>query len=93
MAGGVNDAGLVVAPAEGVAFFQQVVDAGDFGSGDAEERGLHFHGLIERQILLMHEDRGAGDPMQFAESADVVDVRMSADDGFYGELVAARVNP
>ena len=50
---------------------------------------MHFHGLIERQIFLVHEDRGAGDLMQFAETADVVDVCMSADDGFHGKLVAS----
>jgi hypothetical protein len=37
----------------------------------------------------MHKHRGAGEAMQFAESADVVNVRMSADDGLYRELVAA----
>lgn len=36
----------------------------------------------------MHQDGSAGETVQFAETADVVDVRVSADDGFHGELVA-----
>ena len=37
----------------------------------------------------MHHDRGASILMEFGQAADVIDVRMGADNGFDGEFVAA----
>jgi len=78
------------APAERVAFFEQMIDLGDFRWRDAEERGLHIHALVEREIFAVHEDGRSGEMVELGQAADVVDVRVSADDSFYGEAMAAK---
>jgi hypothetical protein len=50
---------------------------------------LHLHGLIEGQVVAMHEHGRAGVLMELAQAADVVNVRVSTDDGFDGEPVSA----
>jgi hypothetical protein len=50
---------------------------------------LHFHPLIERQIVAMHQNRSARVLAKFAEAANVVDVSMSADDSFDSQPMAA----
>jgi hypothetical protein len=89
MAWGMDDGRLEHAPVQRVTLFQELVDVGEFGSGDTEICGLDVHAVIEREIVAMHEDGSAGVLAELGEAADVVDVRMRADDGFYGELVAA----
>lgn len=79
---------MVAAPLEGVAIFQEVIDGGEFWRAHAEKRGLHFHGVVEREIVVVHHDRGASILMESGQAADVIDVGMGADNGFDGEFVA-----
>ncbi len=88
VAGGVNHLRLERAPAERITFFQKLIDFDELGRLNAEERGLHFHGSIERQVVAMHEHGRAGVLMELAQAADVINVRVGADDGFHGEAVA-----
>ena len=55
----------------------------------AEECRLHVHRLIKRQIVAVHQHGGARVLMQLAQAADVVDVRVRADDHLYDQLVTA----
>ena len=79
---------MIAAPLQSVALFQKLIDAHQFWRGYSQKVGLLIHGVIERQIVAMHQDRGASVLAQFGEATDVVDVRVRADDGFDGELVA-----
>src|ERR1700731_4440731 len=87
--GRVNDLRLKRSPAKNVAFLQQLIDIGKLRGVDAEERRLHLHGLIERQVVAGHQHGSARVLMKFAQSADVIDVRVRADDGLEGELMTA----
>ncbi len=87
MARSVNDLGLKPSPAKNVALLQQLIDIGKLRREDAEERGLHVHRLIQRQVVAVHEHRCARVLMKFAQTADVIDVRVRADDDFYGQLM------
>src|ERR1700731_3344388 len=87
--GRVNDLRLKRSPAKNVAFLQQLIDIGKLRGVDAEERRLHLHGLIERQVVAVHQHGSARVLMKFAQSADVIDVRVRADDGLDGELMTA----
>src|SRR5258708_24815430 len=84
-----NDLGFKRSPAKNVAFLQQLIHVGEFRREDAKESGLHIHGLIEWQVVAVHEYGSAGVLMKFAQAADVIDVRVGADNGLYGELMAA----
>ncbi len=85
----VNDLGFKRSPTKNVAFLQQLIHVGEFRREDAKEGGLHIHCLIEWQVVAVHEYGSAGVLMKFAQAADVIDVRMGADNGLYGELMAA----
>src|SRR6267143_66770 len=87
--GCVNDLGLKRSPAKNVAFLQQLIDIGKLRRVDAEERRLHLHRLIERQVVAVHQHGCARVLMKFAQAADVIDVRVRADDGLYDELMTA----
>lgn len=89
VAGGVNHLGLQVAPLQRVAFAQELVHVADGRRLDAKEARLHFHGLIERNIVAMHQNGSAGVVVEFLQAADVVNVSVGADDGFDGEFMAA----
>src|SRR5260370_12590158 len=89
VAGCVNDLRLERPPVQNVAFLQQLIDVGEFGREDAQKSGLHFHGLIKRQIVAMHEHGGTRILMELAQAADVINMSVSTDDGFHIELVAA----
>ncbi len=88
MTGGVKDARFKRAPAQDVAFPQHVVHFGEIRRGQAEERRLHIHGAIQREIFAVHHHRRASVLVQLAKPADVINVRVRAHDGFYGEFVA-----
>jgi len=62
-----------------------LIDVRHIGRQDAEEGCLHIHGLIEGQIVAVHQDGRAGILVELAQAADVVNVRMRANDGFDGE--------
>src|SRR5713226_8098576 len=85
----VNHLGLKRSPAKNVSLFQQLINVGELRREYAEEGGLHVHRMIKRQVVAMHEHGRAGVLMQFAQAADVIDVRVRADDGLYGELMTA----
>jgi hypothetical protein len=88
--GGVNDIGLEAAPTESVAFLEKMIDVDEFGSFHAEEIGLDVHGVIEREIIVVHHDGRASVLMELGKAADVINVGVGADDDFDGELVAAK---
>jgi len=87
--GSVNHLRGKIAPLQCVAFAQKLVDFGDGRRLDAEEGGLHFHSLIERNIVAVHQNRSAGVVVESLQAADVINVRVGADNGFDGEFVAA----
>lgn len=72
---------------ENVAFGEQVIDAGQLRRGHSQECGLHIHALVELQVVAMHQHWRAGIAVKLAEAANMVDVRVSADDGLHVELV------
>src|SRR5258708_385299 len=84
----VNDLGLKRSPAKNVTLLQQLIHVGKLRRVYAEEGGLHVHRLIEGQVVAVHEHGSARVLMKFAQAADVVDVRVRADDDFYDELMA-----
>jgi hypothetical protein len=84
----VNHAGKEVTPLENVALFEELVDLDEFGHAHAEEGRLHFHAAIERKVVTVHHDGGASVLVKLGEPADVVDVRVGADDGFDLKFVA-----
>jgi len=89
VAGSVNDVGLEAAPTESIAFLEKMIDIDEIGRGNAEEVGLHVHGMIERKIVVVHHDGSASVLMEFGETADVVNVGVGADDDLDGKFVAA----
>ena len=80
---------MIAAPLEGIAILQELIDGSEFGRTHTEESSLDLHGVVEREIVVVHHNRGASILMEFGQAADVIDVRMGADNGFDGELVAA----
>ena len=89
VAGCMNHLSGQIAPLQRVAFAQELVNFGDGWRLDAEEAGLHLHRLIERNVIAVHQNRSARVVVEFFQPADVVNVCMSADDRFDGELMAA----
>ena len=89
VAGSVNDVGLEAAPTESVAFLEKMVDVHEIWCGHAEEVGLHVHGVVQGEIVVVHHDGRAGVLMQLGEAANVIDVGVGADDDFDGEFVSA----
>jgi len=89
MTGRVNHLRCKIAPLQRITFTQEVMHFGNRRRLDAEKAGLHFHRLIERNIVAVHQNRSAGVIVKFLQAADVVNVGVRADDGFYGESVAA----
>jgi hypothetical protein len=89
VAGSVNHLRSKIAPLQRVAFAKELVNLSDWRRFDAQEARLHLHRLIERNVVAMHQNGSAGVIVELLQTADVVNVRVGADDGFYGELVAA----
>jgi hypothetical protein len=89
VAGSVNYVGLEAAPTESVAFLEQMIDIDELGWDHAEEVGLHVHGVIEGEIVVVHHDGRAGIEMELGKAADMIDVGVGADDDFDGEPVTA----
>src|SRR5216683_4313180 len=63
---------------------------GQIWRNNTKKRSLDIHCLIKRQVLAMHHDGSAGVFVQLAKPADVIDVRVGADDRFDGELMASQ---
>jgi hypothetical protein len=76
-------------PLQRVAVRKKLIDFSHLRRRHAQERRLHIHALIERHVISVHHDRRAGILMQLAQAADVVDVRVRADDHLYDQLVTA----
>src|SRR5271167_4047460 len=89
MARGVDHIDLEIAPAQGVALFEKMIDFGERRRTETEKIGLLIHGIVEWEIVVVHHDRRAGVLVELGEAADVIDVGVRADDGFDGEFVAA----
>jgi hypothetical protein len=89
VAGSVNDIGLEATPTEGVPFLEEMIDVDEFGGLDTKKIGLDVHGVIEREIVVVHHDGRAGVLMELGEAANVINVGVGTDDDFDGELVAA----
>jgi folate-binding protein YgfZ len=56
---------------------------------DAQEPGLHVHGLIKRNVVAVHQYRRAGVVVQFFQAPDVIDMRVGTYDGLHLQLVPA----
>src|SRR5713226_10234117 len=89
MAWRVNHLRLETSPPKNVAFLHQLIHFSELRRVHAKERGLIVHRLIKWQIVAVHQHGRAGVLMQFAQSTDVIDVRVRADDDFYNELMTA----
>lgn len=87
--GRVHHLSLQISPIQHVAITQHLVNFGNRRRGHTEKCGLFFHAVIERQIGAVHHDRCAGVHVEFLQAADVINVRVRADDGFHFKLVAA----
>ncbi len=85
----VDHLGLKRSPAKNVPLFQQLINVGELRREYAQEGSLHVHRMIKGQIVAMHEHGRACVLMKFAQAADVIDVRVRADDSLYGELMTA----
>src|SRR5262249_14145219 len=80
---------MQMAPAENIAIAEHLVNLTDRGRRNAEKGGLLIHSVIKRQIGAVHQDGGTGVRVELLQAAHVVNVRVCADDRFYGEFVAA----
>jgi hypothetical protein len=60
VAGSVEDVGVVAAPLEGIAILQELIDRGEFRRAHTEKRSLNLHGVVEREIVVVHHDGSAG---------------------------------
>jgi hypothetical protein len=90
MTGRVKHARFKRAPAQDVAFPQHLVHVGEVRRRQPDERRLHIHRVIQREILAVHHHRRARVLVQLAQPADMINVRVRAHDGFYGEFVASQ---
>jgi hypothetical protein len=86
----VDDSCQKIAPVQGVVFLQELMNVDEFRGGKAKISSLRFHAAVERQIITVHHDRGAGVLIQLRKATDVVDVRVCADNGFDGQFVPAQ---
>lgn len=77
------------APAQRVAFRHEIPNSHGLGCWNAEPLRLHVEAVIERQIGFVDQDRRARDAMELGESANVVDVGVSADDRQNLEVMTA----
>ena len=80
---------LQVAPLQLVTLPQKLVHFGEWRRFDSKKRGLHVHRLIERNVVAVHQNGSTGVIVQLFQSADVVDVRMRADNGLHLKFVPA----
>jgi hypothetical protein len=87
--GRVDDFCQEIAPVKRVIFLQKLMDLDEFRRWKAKVGGLRFHPAVEREIITMHHDGGAGVLIEFGEATDVVNMRVRADYGFDGKFVAA----
>jgi len=77
------------APLQLVPLPQKLVHFGEWRRFDSKKRGLHVHCLIERNVVVVHQNGSTGVIVQLFQSADVVDVRMRADNGLHLKFVPA----
>jgi hypothetical protein len=66
MPGRVNDLRFERSPAQYIALLEQLIHFRQVGRQDAEKCSLHFHGLIKRQIVAVHQNRRSGILVQLA---------------------------
>jgi hypothetical protein len=86
----VQNAGCKAAPAELVAFFQKFVNFGRRRRAHAQPLRLQIKMAVQTHVRLMDKHRGARYLVQSGEAADVVNMRMRADDGVNLQFVLAQ---
>lgn len=69
------------------AIVESIVRRRHVGGADAKPGGLNIHHADEGEIVLVVEDRCAGELLEFCGAGDVVNVGMSDEDVFDGEGV------
>src|SRR5215471_4026954 len=67
-------------PAKCVTVLHKVFRGHDGGCRYAHQGRLGRHVLVKRQVIPVHEHRGARGPLESLQTADVVDVRVSGND-------------
>lgn len=70
----------VWAPAESVAFFDEVFYAGAFRRAHSQELRLHIEMAVELDVGFVDEDGSVRHFVEEGQAADVVNVSVSADD-------------
>ena len=78
------------APSQHVAFFQQLIDLPGLWPINSQKLRLLIHDLVKREIFVMHHHRSACRAAQLRQAADVIDVRMRADDRLRLQLVSRK---
>jgi folate-binding protein YgfZ len=81
----VKDYRLKPSPVQDVALFQQLIHIRDLGRRDTQERRLHIHRLIKRQVVPVHQHGRTRVLVKFAQTAHMIDVRVGADNGFHNQ--------
>jgi len=89
VARGVEHLSAKISPAQGVSLTEILVHFRQLWRSNTEKRGLLFHGLIQWNVLAVHQHRGPCIFVHFTEAAYVIYVRMCADDRLYIEAVPA----
>jgi hypothetical protein len=74
-------------PAQRVAFLDKVLDARLRGGRYAQPLSLHIEMAVEVEVRFVNQDGSSGGAVERGESSDVVDVRMSANDGANFQVV------
>jgi hypothetical protein len=89
VAGSVKNTRFECTPAEHVALLHKVLDSSGRRSRNAQPLCLNVEMLIKIEIALVNEDWRASSPLESREAANMVNVRVRADDGADLELVSA----
>lgn len=89
VAGRVQNASGKATPTQRVPFFHKIANLNCLGRRDAEPLRLHIEAAVEAEIGVVDQDRSAGRAMQRSQAADVVDVRVCADDRANLQFVVA----
>lgn len=86
----VEHVGQEIAPLKDIAFLENLVDFHKFGGAHAEKSSLNIHAAIKSEIVAVHHNGGTGVMIELGEAADMVDMRVGADNGLDLKLVAAK---
>jgi folate-binding protein YgfZ len=81
MPGSMENSCLVAAPAERVAFLHEFLDLCFRRSWNAEPLCLHVEVAVQLHVVFVNQHRRTGCAMKLCKTANMVDMRVSADDG------------